>query len=122
MNPTTSLDSDVAEILLTEEEIAAKVRELGARIGEDYRDRRLTLVSVLPAERQAHSVQRKRPHLAQRGKHGDARAAGDHVVLGVNLEPQAGRRRGERLVEMLGLESHTGGRLGHDQRFGRSEP
>jgi len=47
MNPTTSLDADVAEILLTEAEIAAKVRDLGARISEDYRDRRLTLVSVL---------------------------------------------------------------------------
>ena len=47
MSPTTSLDSDVAQILLTEEEISAKVRELGARISEDYRDRQLTLVSVL---------------------------------------------------------------------------
>ncbi|HEX5823329.1 MAG TPA: hypoxanthine phosphoribosyltransferase, partial [Candidatus Limnocylindrales bacterium] len=39
--------ADVAEVLLTEEQIAAKVRELGARISADYADRRLTLVSVL---------------------------------------------------------------------------
>ena len=32
---------------LTEEQIQAKVAELGARIGADYGDRRLTLVSVL---------------------------------------------------------------------------
>jgi hypoxanthine phosphoribosyltransferase len=47
MTQTTSLDADVAEILLTEDEIATKVRELGARISADYRDRSLTLVSVL---------------------------------------------------------------------------
>src|SRR5258705_9064925 len=41
------LHGDVGEILLTEEEIDAKVRELGARISVDYRGRRLTLVSVL---------------------------------------------------------------------------
>jgi hypoxanthine phosphoribosyltransferase len=38
---------DVAEILLTEAEIAAKVHELGARIATDYAGKRLTLVSVL---------------------------------------------------------------------------
>ena len=47
MSLSTVLHDDVAEVLLTEEEIAAKVRELGARISVDYRDRQLTLVSVL---------------------------------------------------------------------------
>ena len=47
MTERGSLHGDVAEILLTEEEIAAKVRELGARISADYGGRRLTLVSVL---------------------------------------------------------------------------
>jgi hypoxanthine phosphoribosyltransferase len=41
------LDADVAEVLLTEEEIQAKVIELGRRISEDYAGRQLTLVSVL---------------------------------------------------------------------------
>jgi hypoxanthine phosphoribosyltransferase len=41
------LEGDIGEILLTEAQIAAKVAELGARIGDDYGDRRLTLVSVL---------------------------------------------------------------------------
>jgi hypoxanthine phosphoribosyltransferase len=41
------LEADIGEILLTEEQISAKVAELGARIGADYGDRRLTLVSVL---------------------------------------------------------------------------
>ncbi|HET9457239.1 MAG TPA: hypoxanthine phosphoribosyltransferase [Candidatus Limnocylindrales bacterium] len=41
------LTADIGEILVTEEAIQAKVRELGARIGADYADRELTLVSVL---------------------------------------------------------------------------
>ena len=41
------LDADVERVLLTEEEIAAKVAELGGQIGEAYAGRELTLVSVL---------------------------------------------------------------------------
>jgi hypoxanthine phosphoribosyltransferase len=41
------LEADVAEVLLTEEEITAKVAELGRRISADYEGRELTLVSVL---------------------------------------------------------------------------
>jgi len=41
------LEADIGEVLVTEEQIRAKVAELGARIGADYADRRLTLVSVL---------------------------------------------------------------------------
>src|SRR5512143_3047027 len=47
MTRAPSLDGDVAKVLLTEGEIAAKVRELGARISADYAGRRLTRVSVL---------------------------------------------------------------------------
>src|SRR4026207_1647449 len=47
MSQGANLRGDVGEILLTEEEIAAKVRELGARISADYAGRRVTLVSVL---------------------------------------------------------------------------
>jgi hypoxanthine phosphoribosyltransferase len=39
--------ADIGEVLVSEEQISAKVAELGARIGADYGDRRLTLVSVL---------------------------------------------------------------------------
>jgi len=42
-----ALSADVAEVLLTEEQIAAKVRDLGAQISRDYEGRRLVLVSVL---------------------------------------------------------------------------
>src|SRR5256886_11615281 len=38
---------DVAEVLLTADEIAAKVLELGARIAADYQSRDLVLVSIL---------------------------------------------------------------------------
>jgi hypoxanthine phosphoribosyltransferase len=41
------LRADIGEILVTEDQIRAKVAELGTRIGADYADRRLTLVSVL---------------------------------------------------------------------------
>jgi hypoxanthine phosphoribosyltransferase len=41
------LEADIGEILVTEDQIRSKVAELGARIGADYADRRLTLVSVL---------------------------------------------------------------------------
>ena len=41
------LAADVAEVLVTEEQIRLKVAELGARLNTDYADRELTLVSVL---------------------------------------------------------------------------
>ena len=39
--------NDVASVLITEEQIHARVLELGAHISADHRDRELTLVSVL---------------------------------------------------------------------------
>jgi hypoxanthine phosphoribosyltransferase len=47
MKVSQDLVSDVAEVLLSEEQIAAKVAELGQRISADYAGRELTLVSVL---------------------------------------------------------------------------
>jgi hypoxanthine phosphoribosyltransferase len=47
MTTPGSQHDDVAAVLLTEAEIAAKVRELGARIATDYAGKSLTLVSVL---------------------------------------------------------------------------
>ena len=47
MTRTADLTADVGDILLTEQQIADKVAELGRRIGEDYAGRNLTLVSVL---------------------------------------------------------------------------
>lgn len=47
MKHSQDLESDVAEVLLTEEQIDAKVAELGERISADYAGRELTLVSVL---------------------------------------------------------------------------
>ncbi len=41
------LSDDVASILITEEEIRARVGDLGRRISEDYEGKELTLVSVL---------------------------------------------------------------------------
>src|SRR5437764_487182 len=43
----TGQSDDVAEILVTAEQIAAKVRELGARIATDYQSKDLVLVSIL---------------------------------------------------------------------------
>jgi hypoxanthine phosphoribosyltransferase len=41
------LHADIDQVLLTEEQIATRVAELGARITADYQGRTLTLVSVL---------------------------------------------------------------------------
>ncbi len=47
MKREADLVGDVAEVLLSEEQIQAKVAELGARISADYAGKGLTLVSVL---------------------------------------------------------------------------
>jgi hypoxanthine phosphoribosyltransferase len=47
MRVSEDLVSDIADVLLTEEQIEAKVAELGKRISDDYAGRELTLVSVL---------------------------------------------------------------------------
>ena len=47
MTRTADLQADIGEVLLSEEEIAAKVAELGRQIAADYAGRNLTLVSVL---------------------------------------------------------------------------
>jgi hypoxanthine phosphoribosyltransferase len=44
---TVDLASDIGEILLTEDEIQTRVRELGEQVSRDYAGRHLTLVSVL---------------------------------------------------------------------------
>jgi hypoxanthine phosphoribosyltransferase len=43
----TDLAADIGEVVVTEEQIRDKVQELGARIGAEYSERPLTLVSVL---------------------------------------------------------------------------
>ena len=47
MRVSQDMTKDVAQVLLTEEQIAAKVAELGRAIAVDYARRNLTLVSVL---------------------------------------------------------------------------
>ncbi len=47
MTAAIDLVGDIGEVLVSEAEIDAKVKELGARIAADHGDRPLTLVSVL---------------------------------------------------------------------------
>ena len=47
MKHSQDLNEDVAEVLLSEDQIRVKVIELGKRISADYAGRELTLVSVL---------------------------------------------------------------------------
>lgn len=42
-----NLDDDIEEVLYTEDQIKARVRELGAKITEDYRGKNLVLVGIL---------------------------------------------------------------------------
>jgi hypoxanthine phosphoribosyltransferase len=44
---TIDLESDIGQVLLTEDQIQGRVAELGRQISTDYTSRRLTLVSVL---------------------------------------------------------------------------
>ena len=67
-------------------------------------------------QRHADTMQRKRASAPERLEHGEARAAINHVVFGVNLEPKSRRRRSEGLVEMLGLEANASGGK-HGQRL-----
>jgi hypoxanthine phosphoribosyltransferase len=47
MSRRVDLTADIGEVLLSEQEIQAKIAELGRRISADYAGRELTLVSVL---------------------------------------------------------------------------
>ena len=47
MTQSADLVNDIAEVLLSEEQIQAKVAELGGRVSTDYAGLELTLVSVL---------------------------------------------------------------------------
>jgi hypoxanthine phosphoribosyltransferase len=44
---TIDLEADIGEVLLTEDEIQGRIRDLGRQISADYAGRQLTLVSVL---------------------------------------------------------------------------
>ena len=41
------MQDDILKVLLSEEEILAKVQEIGRQITEDYQDKNLLMVSVL---------------------------------------------------------------------------
>src|SRR5689334_24913108 len=61
------------------------------------------------SKRHADAMERDFATATELLEHRQARAAGDHVILGVNLKPKSRRRRGEGLVIMLGLEPNSGG-------------
>ena len=42
-----SMHDDIKNVLVSEEELKAKVRELGAQISRDYEGKNLVLVSIL---------------------------------------------------------------------------
>ena len=41
------MENDILKVLITEQQLAEKVQALGKQISEDYKDKNLTLVSVL---------------------------------------------------------------------------
>jgi len=47
MHETVDLRADIGEVLVSEDQIRARVAELGRQVSADYAGRRLTLVSVL---------------------------------------------------------------------------
>jgi hypothetical protein len=88
----------------------------------------LAIRAFVPGQGQADPMQGQRPARTDALQPGQARPARDHVVLGVDLEPQAvlgaDRRAGLGLGVVLGLQTQPGGRCGGHQRFGigLSEP
>jgi hypothetical protein len=64
-------------------------------------------------QRERDAVQRQRMLAPDRVEPGEARSAGDEIVLGVNLEPEAGGAAGEGVAEMLGLEAEAGRQINH---------
>lgn len=47
---------DIKEILLTEEQIAGKVKELATKISEDYRNKDLLVVGILKGQLCLHLI------------------------------------------------------------------
>ena len=104
------LQADIGEILLTEQQIATKVAELGARITADYAGRPLTLVSVLKGSlpfmadlmRAIDLPAAHRPHggqLVRRQR---------HRVVGPRAHPQGpvGEHRGRGRPDRRGHHRH----------------
>ena len=49
------MTEDIAKVLLTEEEIQARVKELGAQIREDYKDKdKIVMIGLLKGFADAH--------------------------------------------------------------------
>ena len=70
-----------------------------------------------PAEIERNAVQRDRPAVAERLQHGQADAALDHVILGVDFEPADMGLPAHDLFEVLRLEAGTD--TGLDRRCSR---
>lgn len=66
------LDKDVKKILISEDEIVAKSKELGKRLSEDYADKNPLLVGILKG-----SI----PFMAELMKHIDAHVETDYMVV-----------------------------------------
>ena len=79
-------------------------------VGQPLERRQMVAVG-LGCARQGHSdaVERQGAVTPEPFEHGKARTAIHHVIFGMDFEPEVRRRRGERLVEMFGLETDTGG-------------
>lgn len=93
-------------------EAANKFREPGKMGGVGLRIR---------GERERDAMQRNRMPLAYRRQPREARPAIDHVVLGMNLEPEAVGRSSERGVVVRRLEAQADVR-GMHRGHARSQP
>ena len=69
---------------------------------------RLDVRRPAAGERERDTVQRQRVFAPDGFQPRQARPALDHVVLGMDLEPQAGPAAGQSLAEVLGLEPEAG--------------
>ena len=78
-----NMRDDIKEVYFTEEQLRDKVRELGARITEDYRGKNPLIVSVLKGSYIFMSdLTRAIDHAVQRGFHGRVQLRQRHQDLG----------------------------------------
>ena len=83
-----SMNDDIKTVLVSEEQLKAKVAELGARISKDYEGKNLVLVSILKGSvvfmGSAHPLQHRLHGGVQlrRQQHRDQRSGQDHQGSG----------------------------------------
>ncbi len=93
------MNEAIEKVLFTEQELAAKVKELGARISEDYKGKEIMMVCILKGAfvfasdlMRAVSSDKLSIHFMVASSYGDKTVSSGHVVIKQDIEePVAGK-------------------------------